>query len=393
MKQIGIAFCIAAFLFSFTVKAQTLNELKNRKEKTKKEIEYTNRLLNETGKDTRVSINKLSILNQKIKLRNELIADYNTQLNLLQKSIDDNQFIVDLLTNDLERIRHEYAQMIKQAYRNRGNYNLLIFLFSSKSFNQAYKRFLYLRQMARYRKKQSEQIEAIRTVLRLKIEDLNTRKQEQQEILTQQMAETSKLKQEKEKQNNYYSQLKKRERELKKHLEKQEQIEKKLEQEIQRIIEEEARKARQKALTAEELKLSEDFGKNKGRFPWPVKSGIITDKFGEHSHPVMKNIIIRNNGIDITTNEGENALAIFNGKVSRVFAIPGGNMAVILRHGEYISVYSNLNSVFVKQGDEIKTLQQIGSIFTDKHEGNKTVLKFQIWKENLKLNPEEWILK
>ncbi|MBN1925903.1 MAG: peptidoglycan DD-metalloendopeptidase family protein [Prolixibacteraceae bacterium] len=391
MKQISII--ILLVVFSFQLNAQTINELKARKEKTKKEIEYTNRLLNETGKDTRASLNKLSILNQKIKLRNDLIADYNTQLNLLQKSIDDNQLIVDCLTEDLDRIRAEYSQMIKQAYRNRGNYNLLIFLFSSKDFNQAYKRFLYLRQMARYRKKQSEQIEAIRTVLQLKINDLNDRKIEQQEILTQQMAETSTLKHEKQKQSDFYNQLKNRERDLKKHLRSQQKIEENLEKEIQRIIEEEARKARLKAVSPEDLKLSENFGKNKGQFPWPVKNGIITDKFGEHSHPVMKNIIIKNNGIDITTNEGENAHAIFKGKVSRVFAIPGGYMAVILRHGEYISVYSNLNKVFVKQGDEIETLQEIGSIFTDKHEGNKTVLKFQIWKESLKLNPEDWLKK
>ncbi|HPR60871.1 MAG TPA: peptidoglycan DD-metalloendopeptidase family protein, partial [Prolixibacteraceae bacterium] len=257
----------------------------------------------------------------------------------------------------------------------------------------AYKRLLYMRQMAEYRQKQAEQIEAIKQVLELKTIDLKTARQEKQQVLNQQMKEVSVLNNEKQKQSQYVAQLQKRQRELKDHLRYQQRIEDRLQKEIERLIEEEARKAREVARTPEFKVLSDDFEKNKGRFPWPTQHGVITDKFGEHAHPVMKNIIIKNNGIDITTKPGENARAIFKGTVSRVFAIPGGNMAVIVRHGEYITVYSNLKEVFVKQGDQLETNQNIGLIFSDKDDDNKTVLKFQIWKESLKLNPEQWIAK
>ncbi|MBN2806158.1 MAG: peptidoglycan DD-metalloendopeptidase family protein [Prolixibacteraceae bacterium] len=393
MKRV-VFFCfMALMLFALGSSGQQLNELQEKKEKTRREIEYTNRLINKTGENTKASLNKLSLLNEQIKLRNNLITDYNTQINLLQQSISDNELVITMLTNDLEKVKTDYANLIKQAYRRRGDYNRLFFLLSSDSFNQAYKRLLYTRQMARYRQKQSEQITEIRDIIQDKTDELQDQKEQKEKLLMQQMQETSKLGNEKKKQSNYYTQLQQRERELKQHLRYQQRIEDRLQREIERIIEEEAKKAKQVAKTPEFLQLSDSFEKNKGRFPWPTSEGVITDKFGEHAHPVMKNIIIKNNGIDITTNPGEKARSIFNGTVSKVFAIPGGNKAVIIRHGEYISVYSNLTDVYVKQGDQVKTLQQVGLIYSDETENDKTILKFQIWKESLKLNPEQWIIR
>jgi murein hydrolase activator len=137
--------------------------------------------------------------------------------------------------------------------------------------------------------------------------------------------------------------------------------------------------------------LSGDFSNNKGRFPWPVEHGVITDRFGEHPHPVLKKIMIQNSGIDITTQANENARAIFKGEVSKVVVISGGDMAVIVRHGNYLTVYSNLSEVYVKAGQKVDIRQDIGKIFTDKDDDNKTVLKFQLWRESTKLDPEEWI--
>jgi murein hydrolase activator len=385
-----VLFILAFFSLSI-VNAQTLNELKARKDKTKKEIEYINQLLNETGVNTKASLNKLSMLNQKIELQNNLINDYSSQLTLLQKSIDDNLLVIEQLTDDLEKLRAQYSNMIKQAYRNKGSYSQLVFLLSSENFNQAYKRMLYIRQMARFRQKQSEQIDAIRTVLVLKTEELNNRKNEQLDVLNQQRSETSKLGIEKQKQSNYSRELQKREKELKSNLREQQRIEERLQKEIERLISLEVKKSKATATTPEEKLLSDNFEKNKGMFPWPTQTGVITDRFGEHSHPVMKNIIIKNDGIDISTNPGEKARAIFNGIVSRVFAIPGGNMAIILRHGEYITVYSNLKEVYVKQGDKVSTKQDLGLIYSDTQEENKTILKFQIRKESLKEDPEDWI--
>jgi septal ring factor EnvC (AmiA/AmiB activator) len=391
--NLGICLLFCLLIVSGLLPAQTLSELEVKKEKTRKEIEYTNNLLEKTGKNTKATLNKLNLVNQQIQSRTNLIEDYNTELALIQQSIEQNEGAISMLSSDLEKVKTDYANLIKQAYRKRGDYNKIIFILSSQNFNQAYKRLLYMRQMAEYRQKQAEQIDAIKQVLELKTSDLRTARKEKQQVLNQQMKEVSVLNNEKQKQSQYVAQLQKRQRELNDHLRYQQRIEDRLQKEIERLIEEEARKAREVARTPEFRLLSDDFEKNKGRFPWPTQHGVITDKFGEHAHPVMKNIIIKNNGIDITTKPGENARAIFKGTVSRIFAIPGGNMAVIVRHGEYITVYSNLKEVFVKQGDQLETNQNIGLIFSDKDDDNKTVLKFQIWKESVKLNPELWIAK
>jgi murein hydrolase activator len=389
-----ILLLVALFiLFPLVSNSQTLSELKERKEKTKKQIEYINQLINETGENTKVTMNKLSMLNEKIELYNNLIIDYNTQLAMLDNSIGDNLLTIQSMTEDLQRLRNQYATMIRQAFRNRGSYSELIFLLSSENFNQAYKRMLYIRQMARYRKKQLDEIEALKSILEQKTTDLSTRKQEQTEILNQQMVETAKLSLEKEKQSNYKKQLQRKEKELKKNLNEQQKIEERLQKEIESFITQEVKKTKSIPVTHEEQQISDNFEKNKGLFPWPTESGVITDRFGEHAHSVMKQIIIKNDGIDITTNPGEKARSIFNGTVSAVFAIPSGNMGVIIRHGEYMTVYSNLKEVYVKKDDKVTTKQNIGLIFTDTFEDNKTTLKFQIRKEFVKLNPEEWITR
>jgi septal ring factor EnvC (AmiA/AmiB activator) len=393
MARYRFIFFFLLLVSAYIADAQSLDVLRARKEKTKKEIEYTNKLLNETGKNTKASLNKLSLLNEQIELRNNLINTYNDQLSILQLSINDNEFITSLLTEDLAKIRGSYEKLVQQAYRKRGDYNLLIFLFSSDNFNQAYKRLLYTRQMARYREQQSRQIEAIRNILEKKTIDLQDRRIEQEGVLNQQKAETSQLNVEKNEQNNYYQQLQRKEKELRQRLREQQKNEEKLQQEIERIISSEIKKTKTPTKRTEDTQLSDDFENNKGKFPWPTENGdgIITDKFGEHAHPVMKSIIVENNGIDITTSKGVKARSIFKGVVSTIFIVPGGNKAVIIRHGEYMTVYSNLTEVYVKSGDQVTIKQNIGLISTDTEEDEKTVLKFQLWKGLTKLNPEQWI--
>lgn len=146
-------------------------------------------------------------------------------------------------------------------------------------------------------------------------------------------------------------------------------------------------------MTPEQKLAGSDFEQNKRRIPWPVERGVITEKFGIHPHPVLTNVTVNNNGVNITTEQGTQARAVFKGEVSRVFGITGGNMAVILRHGPYLTVYSNLVDVVVKKGDAVAVRQKLGTVFTDANDGNKTILKFQIWKESQKLNPEEWLAR
>jgi murein hydrolase activator len=387
-RYIAFLICLLAGL---AVQAQSIEALKAQKEKTAKEISYTNKLLSETGKSTQASLNKLSLIGQQIELRHKMIDSYNSELSILEQSILDNIEIIQILEADLEKIKQDYAALLQQTYRNMGSVNQLLFVLSSESFNQAYKRLLYTRQLAQFRQQQAKLIQEIQAIMIKKVEDLSTRKTQQSRVLNQKMSEFTQLNQEKEEQSKYYSQLKTKERELRTLLDKQRAIEQNLQNEIEKLIAEEARKNKATPITAEDRVLSDNFEKNKGRFPWPTQQGVITDRFGEHAHPVMKNLIIRNNGVDITTNPGEKARSIFNGTVSKVFLVPGSNSAVIVRHGQYISVYANLREVYVKQGDVIKTKQDIGLIYSDSEENNKTILKFQIWRDNVKLNPEDWI--
>jgi septal ring factor EnvC (AmiA/AmiB activator) len=253
---------------------------------------------------------------------------------------------------------------------------------------------LYLKQYAKYRRSQTEVILAVNDLLNSKIESLKNRKQEKADLLASKNDETKQLLSEKKQQDKYLQNLKSQQQDLKKKLREQQKEEAKLNREIERLIEEEAKIARDKGqfgMTPDQKLLAADFEKNKGRIPWPVERGVITEKFGVHAHAVLKNIQVKSNGIEISTEDGAKARAVFDGEVSRVFAISGGNMAVIIRHGSFLSVYSNLKEVYVKAGQKVKTKEVIGGIFSDSSNGNKTALKFQVWRENVKMNPEEWI--
>ncbi len=380
------------------INAQSLENLRQEKEKAAQEIQYTNKLLSEAQKDEKASLNKVRLLNNNINQRNNLISSYNSEIKVIQGFIGDNLMVVEMLNEDLVLIKNEYAEMIRLAYKNRSAYDKIFFFLSSESFNQAYKRNLYLKQYTDFRKKQSETLDAIQSILKEKAKDLEEQTQAKERVLAQKVEENEKLAAEKNQQSAYIKSLQTKQRTLRQKLRNQRRVEQQLAQEIQKIIEEEARKSAKSggsgfALTPEQKLVGDNFAQNKSRIPWPLERGIITEHFGVHKHPVLKNITIENNGVDISTDEGAKARAVFQGEVSRVFGITGGNMAVIIRHGSYLSVYSNLEEVTVKKGDLVFAKQFIGSVFTDKKDGNKTVLKFQIWLENKKLDPENWIAR
>jgi septal ring factor EnvC (AmiA/AmiB activator) len=274
----------------------------------------------------------------------------------------------------------------------------VLFLLSADSFNQAYKRLMYLRQYAEYRKKQAELIQWLRDLVQVKVKNLERQRSEKETLLQSKKREADQLNKEKKQQGQFLTKLQQQQKDFQKKLREQQRIEAQLSREIERIIEEEVKKARKSGkdtyeMTPEQKLVSGQFEQNKRRIPWPVERGVITDRFGVHEHPVLKNIQVRNNGIDISTAQGSAARSVFSGEVSRVFMVSGGNTAVIIRHGIYLTVYSNLVNVQVKSGDKVSVKQTIGTIATDNEDGNKTVLKFQIWKENVKLNPEEWIAR
>ena len=389
------------FLF-FGLSAQTKKELENKKKNIQKEIEYTNQLLSETKKNKKLSLNQLVTLNKKISMREELITTINNEIEVLNGQIRETNNAISRLQNDLKKLKSEYAKMIYLAYRNRDAYNKLMFVFASKSFSKAYMRLKYFQQYSDYRKKQAEMIVSTQNILNEKIQLLEENKEEKTGLLGSQENEKQNLTKEKSEKEDVFAQLQDKEKQLKKDLDKKKKDAVKLQQAIQKIIEDELSKAQEKAkdeqkptpktlvLTPESQQLSNNFISNKGKLPWPVIKGIITEHFGIHPHPLMPDIDISNNGIDISTTKGALARALFDGEVTGVVSVPGSGKVLIIRHGEYLSVYANLNEVFVAPGDKIKTKQNLGNILFDDGD-SKTELHLEIWKGQIKLDPEAWL--
>ncbi|MEN8115671.1 MAG: peptidoglycan DD-metalloendopeptidase family protein [Bacteroidota bacterium] len=375
---------------------QSLTDLQKKKQDAAKEIEYTTRLLNQTQKSEKSSLNQLRLINSKISRRNTIISSISKEISIYKEVIDNNALAIKMLKNDVEQLKKEYAELIRSAYKNININDKVLFLLSAENFNQAYRRYLYMKRYTAFRERQTETLNALQLVLNTNISRYERQKNIKQTLADENRNENQKLVKEKGGKNTELQKLQKQKRGLQQKLRQQRKIEQQLEREIQRIIEEEARKSREAggsgfALTPEQKLTGNNFEQNKSRLPWPVERGIITEHFGVHRHPVLRNVQVRNNGVNIATETGAKVRAIFNGEVSRVFGISGGNTAVILRHGMYLTVYSNLREVVVKKGDKVATKQNIGTVFTDSDDGNKSVLKFQIWVENQKLNPEEWI--
>ncbi|MCX6231865.1 MAG: peptidoglycan DD-metalloendopeptidase family protein [Bacteroidetes bacterium] len=433
--RILIVFAAIAFNSHFSFAQTDKTTLQENKKKIEQEIQYTNNLLNETKKNKQTSLNQLIILKNQINKRQELIGNINQELNVIVDEITTTQKTVEQLSQELATLKAEYAQMIIAANRNRSSYNVMMFIFASENFNQAYQRLKYYQQYASYRKKQMILIEQTQNKLTHKKIELETQKQSQKELLTSNENEKKQLTKEQEVKNKAVKNLQQKEKELLKTLRKKEAEAKKLQKDIERIIAEEVRKAREAAIqraekaekakkkavkpdvitakeiekskvveekfkktadimsaTPEELELSASFTNNKGRLPWPLEKGIISGTFGTHAHPELHGIVINNDGIDITTNRGSNVRAVFGGEVAAVISGPNGKQVVIIRHGNYLTVYSNLESVYVKRGEKVSTKQRIGKVYTDEDD-NKTILQFQIWKGTAKMNPAEWIAR
>lgn len=413
--------------------AQNKTDLVAKKAALQKEISLTNKLLNETKKNKELTIDELLKLKSKINARVELISAINQEINVVNNQISNNQGNITSLQNDLVKLKQEYAKMIYYAYKNKSSYNKIMFVFSASSFNQAYKRLKYIQQYSEYRKKQAASIVQTQQKLKSKVVELQNDKQEKSVLLSTENQEKQKLAVEQTEQESTVKKLQSKEQELKSDLTKKQEAERKLQKAIERIIEEEIRKAREAAfkaakaekaakdakaikdpkvikdpkaikepkvvepvtsfpLTPEAQKLSNSFAANKGSLPWPILEGVIIDRFGQHPHPVLTGIIVNNNGIDISTTKGAIARAIFEGEVSSVAIIPGGGKVVMIRHGEYLSVYSYLSEVYVNKGDKITTKQLLGTLINEPDKA-KTNVHLEIWKGMTKLNPEYWIFR
>jgi len=402
MKIIArILFLFVAFMLSLCAVAQTKADLEKKKKKTINEINYTNKLLEETRKNQKESENNLALLGSQISSRKELISDINNEISFVSERIKETESIIAMMTEDLENLKLSYARMLQIAWKNRNKNNEIMFLLSSKDFNQSYLRLKYMQQMADYRKRQLIAIDAIKAFLERQKEKLVAQKDEHQKLLDEEKVEAKNLENARRQQESTLAKLKGKEADLKKQLAEKNKQKQQLQAAIEKLIAEEVKKSsasKGKAntgkyeLTPDEKIVSDNFGSNAGKLPWPVQRGVIVSRFGKQPHPVISGVEIDNKGIDISTTTGSDARAVFDGEVRKVFSIPGTQNAVIIRHGEYLSVYTHIDKVYVSVGDKVKAKQAIGKIYTDDAE-NKTVLHLEIWKGSATLNPANWLAK
>lgn len=378
-------------------------ELENTKKRIEEEIDYTNKLLEETRKTKQITVNELSMLQSKIRQRENLVATIQKQLIQLETQIGRTSRELFQLETDLASLKKEYARMISFAYKNRSGLNKLMFIFASDDFNQAYRRLKYLQQYSKMRQEQIQKIEATQKKLIEKKQNLEEEKTEKNKLFNAEKRQQVLLSNEKMNVDLTIKKIGQQEKQLQKALKQKEQDARKLQREIEAIIAEEIRRARQQEgttaqpdrlmqLTPEERLISDSFTKNKGKLPWPVERGVIASRFGVQPHPVLKKVTINNRGIDIATSKGSDARAVFDGVVVSTNRITATNNAVIIRHGDYFTVYSNLERVYVKRGDKINTKDVLGLIHTDKSEG-KTELHFEIWQDRTIVNPTLWLAR
>lgn len=420
MKRLSIILVLLLTManpsFCQKTKGKSKKQLQSEITSLEKEISTANQLLKKTKKDKEMTINEVSLLDKKIKQREKLITAYNEQITVLDKEINNGQKNIKSLNSDLTKLRKEYAKMLTFAYRNRNHYNNLAFIFSAKDFNQAFSRLRYIRQFSDARKVKIDQIAATERRITGEVEASQQAREEQATLLKDEKTQQEALKTEKEDLKRQVANLKKKEGSIQQDIKKKQQQAQKLQKAIddiiaeeiraanerQRLEEEKARKEAEKktttpapkekgmALTPAEKTLSSNFVSNKGKLPWPVERGIISSSFGKHTSVVSDKVIVTNNGIDIATTEGAKARAVFDGEVTSVTKLTGSNTVVIIRHGEYFTVYSNLENVTVKRGDKVKTKQNLGTVHTNKTEV-KTELHFELLKETVRQNPAGWL--
>ena len=406
--------------FAQKTKGKTKKQLQSEINSLQKEISTANQLLKKTKKDKEMTLNEVNLLDKKIKQREKLINSYNEQIAVLDEEIKSGKSNIKSLNLDLSKLQKEYAKMIVFANKNRSHYDRLGFIFASKDFNQAFRRLRYIREFSEARKAKMNQIAAIERQISSEVEAHQQTRMQQDSLLKDEKSQQNALQKEKKELNGQVAKLKKKEGSIQQDIKNKQQQAKKLQKAIDDIIAEEIRKANAEAerkrkeeakkntskgkttttapkekgmaLTPAEKTLSTNFVNNKGKLPWPVERGVISSSYGKHTSVVSDKVTVTNNGIDIATTEGAQARAVFDGEVTSVTKLMGSNTVVIIRHGEYFTVYSNLENVTVKRGDKVKTKQNLGTVHTNKTE-NKTELHFELLKEQSRQNPANWLSK
>ena len=380
----------------FVAQTQKISELENKRKILKEEILKINSLLIDNSKKKKNAFSDLENLTFKIIRKEELIKLTNQQINLLNSDVKKNQEKIEKLNIEILRARKDYAKMIFNSYKSRLKESRLMFLLSSQNFLQAFKRSQYFDQFSKSRREMASSIQSNVKNVKASNDTLKIKISQKEYLIESNENEKKKLANEKKDQNNLINSLSKRESSYKKQINDKQKQALLLDKEIDRLIKEAIRESNKNSsstifsLTPEGKALAESFSNNKGNLPWPVERGIVIQKFGLQTHPVVRTTKIKSNGIVIATNENANVRTVFKGKVLSILKFKGSNLTVLIQHGNYISVYKNLSKVYVNKGQDVESLETIGQVFSNNSD-SKTTLQFSIFNNTTALDPYLWI--
>ena len=392
-RALTIVSCI--FLLAGALVAQNdMEKVRRLRESTLKEIEYANKLLEETRGQTKASLREVNIINEKLRKRKQYISGLETETELVGQTVAEYQAEIDKVQAEISRLKDLYAEMVVSNYKNRWNNYYIMYFLASDNMNQLYQRLRFVRIYYSYIENQKLKLDKLASDLRIKSDELLEVKKKKELLIRTTKKEYNVIQEESARKMKLVNSLKKKQAEIEREIRDKERTAKKLDNEITKIIEAEKRKSGKGSikanLTPADKIISNDFEKNRGKLPWPTKEGILSGQYGEHEHPDFKEVKIRNDGIYISTSRGEPVRSIFKGIVSRVFSIPGENYTVIIKHGNYYTLYHNLVDVIVKAGQHVDTKEILGKVYTD-NQTKESTLYFQIWKETERNDPELWL--
>jgi len=400
LKYFSLLLLLGCFgIGSAQVTNKRQQELEVQRQRLQKEIKQINQLLYSNIKKKKTALSEAEDLDLKLNKRKSLIRVNNAQVNVLTQQINVNQRNIDLQRNELKILKEDYAKMIQSAYLSKSAENRLLFLFSSENFLQAYKRIQYLKQYADFRKKQGEAIASKTVLLQELNKSLIAQKTQKEGLISENKKVQEILSKELRTQQIMIRSLRKKEKSLASQIEAKEKKAAAINREIDRLIKEAIAASNRAAgksgssvfsLTPEAKLIAENFVANKGRLPWPLEKGLVVQGFGRQPHPIVKTTMIQSNGVTIATTPNAKVRAVFEGEVMSIILIKGSNVSVLIRHGNYITVYKNLGKVYVKKGDKIAAKQEIGEVFTNR-QTNKTTLQFCVFADKAPQNPKGWI--
>lgn len=369
---------------------QTKESISKKIENIKNEINFLNELLLEKENKKKVYENSLVILQKKIEVQEKLIMSLDFEVQYYEKLILQNKELLNNLNIQYNQLINILTKSVNRYFLIKDKHIFILYILTSENIYQSQRRYLFYKRLIDEIKRKAKNVTELKKEINDKLKELELMEEGKRNKLNELENEKRKWERDKYEKDNIYKRIKRDEKELKKKIEERKGIAEKLEREMKKIVEEEIKRSKGKkkiVLSAEEIVIAGNFEKNIGRLPWPIEKGILIDRFGEHPHQILKNVKVRNNGIDIEGENNSQVKAIYEGVISKIVSILGAKYTVIIRHGNYLSVYQNLDEVYVKQGEKVSIGQKIGNIKGLKDEEG-AILHFEVWKDFERLDPE-----